>query len=186
VAAAEAFAADEASTADMAVAAESPAVETPEVAAPVADVVPAEAVEVAPVARKGRAPARTPRARKPKEAAAPLELLGELAPDEVHSAPAPRRRAAPRARAAAAPTPRMPSEEDAQLEEEMVHQSPLNSGIRSNVFDPAPLIPPDGTEAPASDPYAEQTERSAAPVIQPVVVGVDTVGAEKKRGWWKR
>jgi ribonuclease E len=186
VAAAEAFAADEASTADMAVAAESPAVETPEVAAPVADVVPAEAVEVAPVARKGRAPARTPRARKPKEAAAPLELLGELAPDEVHSAPAPRRRAAPRARAAAAPTPRMPSEEDAQLEEEMVHQPPLNSGIRSNVFDPAPLIPPDGTEAPASDPYAEQTERSAAPVIQPVVVGVDTVGAEKKRGWWKR
>ena len=118
-----------------------------------------EAPATAPAPAK---PARTPRARKPKAAAAadPADATVEASAVEAPPAEAKpaRRRASSRAKSAAT--------EAATIAAGVAPEAPLAEAAAAAAADEAPLPP--------------------APIIKPIVIGVDAPVASKRQGWWKR
>jgi ribonuclease E len=156
-----------------------PAAAAPAVAEPAAEVaVPEVVVPEEPVAEPASAeaeapaiavtkPARAPRTRKAK-GAAPAETTVEAPPAEaspvvppVAEAKPARRRASSRAKAP--PAEALPAA-----------ASPAELAVAMAVPEPAPVA------------VAEEAPPPAAPVIKPVVIGVDAPAVSKRQGWWKR
>jgi ribonuclease E len=147
---------------------EEPVLEEPvtEIALPTPEAVP-EAVVAEVVPEAPAKPARAARARKPKVAAPAAEAptpearaegaTAELA-TEVAAKPA-RRRSAARAKAAPAET--------ALAEPVVAEAAPVEAAsvVAAAVVEPPPV---------------------AAPIVKPIVIGVDAPVASKRQGWWKR
>jgi ribonuclease E len=143
---------------------EAPILEAPGLEVPIASAAAETETETEVPAPAATKPARAPRARKAKvvAAVASLDASAEAPPVEADATPVEvkpaRRRATSRAKA--------PS----------IEVAPAEAAPAEAVAEPAPLPSAVAEESPLPD----------APVVKPIVIGVDAPAVSKRQGWWKR
>jgi ribonuclease E len=141
---------------------DAPMIDVPAAEAPVVEIAAAEEVVVEVASAVPAKPARAPRTRKPKVTEASASEAANVVPEAaVEAAPKPARRATTRTKSVAT---------EPSMEALVEAASPVAEATSAQ-------------EALAEEAAAPAP---AAPIIKPIVIGVDAPAVGKRQGWWKR